>query len=205
VSKGILVGIGHSQASYEEALEAIEYGASWGTHVFNAMPALTHRDPGIVGALLTNDKVKVGLIVDGIHIHPAICKLVVMTKKARGICLVSDAISAAGMPPGQYSLGDQKIVVDQTSSRLEDGRFAGSILSLDQAVRNLVSFQASNLEDALLMASTIPAEILTLRTKGKIRQGFDADLVVLDQDLNVAMTMVSGEMVYQRESDWIKL
>lgn len=199
-SKGIVVGMGHTEASYEETLKAVEYGASWGTHLFNGMVELTHRKPGIVGALLTSEKLRFGLIADGIHVHPAICKLANLAKHANGITLISDAIGATGMPPGEYNLGDLKIIVDGTSSRLVGGGLAGSILTLDRAVSNMVNFEACTLAEALIMASATPAETLNIRTKGKLQKDFDADLVVLDGDLNVFMTVVNGDIVYKRQS-----
>ncbi len=197
-SKGIVVGMGHTEASYEDAMKALDAGASWGTHLFNGMVELTHKKPGVVGALLTSKRLRLGIIADGIHVHPAILQLAALAKRADGITLISDAIGATGMPPGEYRLGDLKIIVDGTSSKTESGGLAGSILTLDKAVRNMVHFGACTLSDALTMASKTPAEVLGLKTKGSIAEGYDADLVILDGDLQVLSTIISGEISYTK-------
>jgi N-acetylglucosamine-6-phosphate deacetylase len=197
--QGIVVGMGHTEASYETVMDAATAGASWGTHLFNGMIELTHKKPGIVGALLTDKRLRLAVIADCIHIHPGILRLAVAAKGVNGVTLISDAIGATGMPPGDYMLGDLKIVVDGTSSKLADtGGLAGSVLTLDRAVRNMVNAADCKLEDALIMASTTPAETIGVKTKGKLQAGFDADLVILDSDLTVSRTIISGEIVYEK-------
>ncbi|MCX6029506.1 MAG: N-acetylglucosamine-6-phosphate deacetylase [Chloroflexi bacterium] len=192
---GILVSAGHSDATYDQALAGFAAGIGWGTHLFNAMSSLGHREPGLMGALLASD-VPCGLIADGIHSHPAMVKLAYRLKGAAGITLVTDAMAAMGMAPGAYRLADREVIVDATSARLANGTLAGSILTMDAAVRNMMAFTGCSLADAVTMASTTPARLLGLARKGRIAAGCDADLVVLDKQLRVAQTWVRGELVY---------
>ncbi|MBI3732857.1 MAG: N-acetylglucosamine-6-phosphate deacetylase [Chloroflexi bacterium] len=194
----IVVGLGHSAATYEQARAALVAGARWGTHLFNAMTPLHHREPGLIGALLADDEAFVGAIADGVHVHPSIFKWLVKAKGAERITLVSDAMAAAGMMPGEYSLAGSRVIVDERSARLENGTLAGSILTMDQAVRNLVAWGACSLADALTMASTSPARLLRLDHLGRIEAGCSADFVVLDESLNVRQTIIGGQVVFER-------
>ncbi len=161
------------------------------------MPALGHRDPGLPGALLTDERTTVGLIADGIHTHPAIVKLVWQALGPARLNLVTDAMAALGMAPGVHLLGDFEVTVDGTSARLADSTLAGSILSLDQALRNLIAFTGCSLSEALATITTTPAKALGLATeRGRIAPGQIADLVLLSPDLHVQMTLVAGEVVY---------
>jgi N-acetylglucosamine-6-phosphate deacetylase len=191
----ILVSAGHSDATYDQALAGFAAGIGWGTHLFNAMSPLGHREPGLTGALLAAD-VPCGLIVDGIHNHPAMVALAYRLKGAEGITLVTDAMEAMGMPPGAYRLADRKVIVDATSARLADGTLAGSILTMDAAVRNVIAFTGCSLAEAATMASTTPARLLGLARQGRIAVGCDADLTVLDDNLRVTQTWVGGKRVY---------
>lgn len=193
-ARGIVVSAGHSATTYEQAAAGFSAGIGWGTHLFNAMSPLIHREPGLVGALLASD-VPCGLIVDGVHVHPGAVKAAYRAKGAHGITLVSDCMAAMGMGAGKYNLGDRDVIVDETSARLVDGTLAGSILRMDEAVRNLISFTGCSLADAVTMASTTPARVLGSNRKGKIETGYDADLVVLDEKLCVQMTIARGEIV----------
>jgi len=197
-AKGIVVSAGHSEATYEEALEGFRAGIGWVTHLFNAMRSLGHREPGLPGAALTST-IPCGLIADGIHTHPAIIRLAFQAKGTQGITLVTDAMEAMGMPPGRYKLSTHEVFVDDNSARLADGTLAGSILTLDQAVRNTIRFTGCSVEEALMMASTSPARVLGLETKGLIAVGCDADLVVLDESLQVTHTFARGHPVYIRD------
>ncbi len=197
--RGIVVSMGHSAATYEQAVEAMNRGVSYGTHLFNAMPAFHHRKPGLIGALLTHP-IPIGMIVDGLHLHPETVRLVYQVKGSAGITLVTDAMAALGMPPGRYVLGNQEVTVrPDGSARLADGTLAGSTLSMNRAVWNMVRFSGCTLAQAVEMASLTPAKVLGLESrKGRIAPGYDADLTVLGSSGEVLATVVAGEMVYKR-------
>lgn len=195
---GVVVSLGHSEASYEITSAALKAGAGWATHLFNAMPILGHREPGMVGAFLESAIPPVGFIADGIHVHPAVARLVSRCKGVAGICLVSDAMAALGMPPGIYRIGDQDVRVDEVSARLVDrDTLAGSILSMDQAVRNMVEFTGCTPGQAIWMASAVPAAVLGLTRKGRLAAGYDADIVIFDPQLRLQQTFIAGVSVYQ--------
>ena len=196
IARKVVVSIGHTAATYAQACAALDAGARWGTHLFNAMNPLHHREPGAVGALLADERATVGVIADGVHVHPSIFRWLIKAKGVERITLVTDAMAAAGLGPGDYRLGDRRVSVDETSARLEDGTLAGSILSMDQVVRNLVGWGACSLAEALTMASTTPANLLGLRDLGRIEVGCAADFVVLDERLRVRQTIVNGAVVY---------
>jgi N-acetylglucosamine-6-phosphate deacetylase len=198
---GIVVSIGHSQATYDEAQAAFRAGVSYATHLFNAMPPLHHRNPGLIGALLTQSAVRCGLIVDGIHVHPAMVQLAYQNLGASGITLVTDAMVAMGMSPGTYKIGDQTVIVDKISARLENGTLAGSILRMDQAVSNMIRFSNCSLAEAVRMASTTPAEVLGIQDHfGHVLSGYPANLVLIDSQVQVQATWVEGQLAYQSES-----
>ena len=196
--RGIVVSLGHTNASYEEFVAGVDEGATMATHLYNAMTPLEHRAPGAVGAALLDDRVTVGLIADGVHSHPAAVKLAVRAKGVDRVALVTDMMAGAGMEPGQYDLAGQQVLVDGRSARLRDGTLAGSILTMDQAIRNTVRWAELSPAEAIAMASEVPAGILGLSGKGSIRVGFDADLVLLDRDLAVEATFVGGRCAYSR-------
>jgi N-acetylglucosamine-6-phosphate deacetylase len=197
-ARGILISLGHTDATYEQFEAAISAGAHMATHLYNAMSPFGHREPGAIGAALLDDRVTVGLIADGVHSHRASIQLAFSMKRKARIALVTDMMAAAGMPPGTYALGGQAVIVDGTSARLADGTLAGSLLTMDQAVRKMVQWTDAHAWDALGMASRIPARLLGLEHRGRIRVGDIADLVLLDRDLHVQMTIIGGEIVYQR-------
>ncbi len=195
-SRGVLVSIGHSNATFEQAAAAFDAGARYGTHLFNAMSALGHRDPGVPGALLTDPRPTVGIIADGVHTHRAVVKLVWQVLGARRMNLVTDAMAALGMPPGRHLLGDFEVVVDATSARLADGTLAGSILSLDQALRNLVDVTGCTLAEALPTVTTTPARAIGIdHERGRIAPGYVADMALLSADLRVTATIAEGHLV----------
>jgi N-acetylglucosamine-6-phosphate deacetylase len=196
--KGIVVSVGHSNATLDEAKAGFEAGASWGTHLFNAMSALNHREPGVPGAILTST-LRCGLIADGVHTHPAMVELAYKAKGASGLSLVTDAMEAMGMPPGRYGLGGREVLVTEERAHLADGTLAGSILKMDEAVRNMIDFTGCSLTEAVRMATHTPAQVLGLRRKGAIAPGYDADLVILDKSLQVISTIVAGMLVYDRK------
>ncbi len=196
-SRGVLVSAGHSAATYDQARAGFDAGIRYGTHLFNAMPALQHRDPGLPGALLTDSRPAVGLIADGIHTHPAIVSLVWQALGSSRLNLVTDAMAALGMPAGTHRLGDYDVLVDATSARLSDGTLAGSILSLDQALRNLIAFTGCSLADALPTVTSTPARAIGLEAeRGRLERGARADVVLLSPDLHVHTTIIGGEVAY---------
>lgn len=195
--QGVVISAGHSMATLEEAQAGFDSGIRYGTHLGNAMPPFDHRAPGLIGALLTDRRVTTGLIPDGIHIHPALIDLAWRSKGAGRLSIVTDAMAALGMPPGKYVLGDFEVSVNDTAARLSDGRLAGSILSLDQGVRNFMDYTGCTLNDAITTVTTTPADLLGFTDRGRIQRGAIADLVLLTPDRQVAMTIVRGQIVYQ--------
>lgn len=198
---GVVVSAGHSLASQSEAEAGIAAGIRWGTHLFNAQPALEHRAHNLTGVLLTDDRVGFGLIVDGIHVDPLMVRLAWRVKGGRGFTLVTDAMAALGMPPGRSRLGDFDVIVDEISARLPDGTLAGSILTEDAALRNLLRFTGCSLAEGLAALTQTPAALLGLADRGQIAAGLRADLVLLDEGLEVMATLVGGELVYNRNID----
>lgn len=200
--QGIVVSTGHSGANYEEAQAAFKAGASYVTHLFNAMPPIHHRNPGLIVAALNTEspfRPFVGVIADGIHIHPTVLKMVAHAP----ITLVTDAMAGMGMEPGEYRLADLDVIVDEIVARLSDesNTLAGSILTLDQAVRNAIKFFDLSLNKAVQLASLNPATVLGLQHQyGQVSPGFRADIAVLDRNLQVQMTLVNGEIAYQSTS-----
>ncbi|HDI11393.1 MAG TPA: N-acetylglucosamine-6-phosphate deacetylase [Candidatus Acetothermia bacterium] len=195
---GAVPSLGHSDATYEQALAAIERGIGLFTHMFNAMREFHHRAPGAVGAALDSD-VYVELICDGIHVHPAAVRLVARAKGVDRICLVTDAFSATGLPDGEYSLGGLPVFVRGGVARLPDGTLAGSTLTMDRAVKNFMEFTGCSLPEAVRCASLNPARLLGIDDrKGSLEVGKDADLVIFDEDLTVHYTILGGEVVYER-------
>jgi len=196
-ARGVAVSVGHSDATFDQAVAGFDAGARYGTHLFNAQSPLGHRDPGVPGALLSDDRMTVGFIADGVHTHRAIIKIVYQVLGPSRMSLVTDAMAALGMPAGMHKLGDYDVVVDATSARLPDGVLAGSILSLDQALRNVIEITGCTLADALAMMTTTPARLLGIEgDRGRIAPGCAGDLVLLSPDLHVRKTIVAGEVVY---------
>jgi N-acetylglucosamine-6-phosphate deacetylase len=197
--QGLVASIGHSDATYEEALEAISLGVTQATHCFNAMRPFHHRDPGCLGAVLASPQVAAELIADGVHVHPGAMALLLRAKGPQRTILVTDGVVPAGLATGRYSLFGQQIAVTRQVATLADGALAGSVATMDQMVRNLVQLGLASLPDALRMASLNAAAALGLEgSKGRIARGFDADLVALDEGLQVAMTFVGGELAFCR-------
>jgi N-acetylglucosamine-6-phosphate deacetylase len=196
--RGVVVSAGHSMASYDEAQAGFDAGIRYGTHLFNAMPAFNHRDPALPGALLTDERVTVGFIADGIHTHTSVIELVWNALGSARLNLVTDAMAALGMGPGEHLLGEYEVFVDDASARLADGTLAGSILSLDTAVRNLIGVTGCALPDALATVTSTPARLLGLEgERGRIAPGYLADLTLLTPDMRVAKTLVEGRIVYE--------
>jgi N-acetylglucosamine-6-phosphate deacetylase len=192
VARGVVVSLGHTGASHEEMLRGAAAGARMVTHLFNAMAPFAHRAPGAVGAALIDDRLTCGLIADGVHCHAAAIRLAVRAKGPERVALVTDAMAAAGMPPGRYRLGGRPVSSDGVAARLADGTLAGSLLTMDRAVRNTVELAGVPVPDALRMASEVPARLLGLRHG--LARGRAADLVLLDRGLGVQATIVAGAL-----------
>ncbi|HSW69066.1 MAG TPA: N-acetylglucosamine-6-phosphate deacetylase [Gammaproteobacteria bacterium] len=195
----IVASIGHTNATYEETLAAVESGCTHATHLFNAMRGIHHREPGVAAAALLSEKLTAELIVDGVHLHPAIVQLAVKTKGKEKIVLVTDAMRAKCLKEGVYDLGGQQVEVKNNIASLPDGTLAGSTLKMFAAVKNMMKFTRCDLWDAVQCAANNPAKLLgVFAEKGSILPGKDADLVVLDDELNVVMTIVQGEVVFRQ-------
>ena len=189
---GLIVGIGHTDATYEQARAAIIRGAHHAIHVYNAMRPFTHRDSGVIGAVLTSPDVTAELIADGVHVDNAAIRLLLQAKGPRSVILITDGISATGMPDGKYTLGTVEVTVTGGVCRNAEGKLAGSTLTLDRALRNIVGLGVS-LGDALRMLTLNPATLLGIEyKKGSLRVGADADIVLLDDALNVKQVWTRG-------------
>lgn len=197
--KGVVVSMGHSSAEYERAVEAIEKGVTSATHLFNAMKLFHMHRPAVSGAALESDKVYTEIISDGFHLHPGTVRLVLKTKGMDRVIAVSDSMMAAGLPDGKYALGVNDVIVTNGDAKTLDGIRAGSTLTLDKALRNLVSFTGLGVETLWKILSKNQAEMLSLRDRGTIEVGKRADLVVLSDGLEVEKTIVKGRVVYSRE------
>jgi len=197
VREGVEFALGHTAATYDQTREAADHGLRQVTHIFNGMPALHHRTPGAVGAALSDSRLRCQIIADGIHVHPAVVRMLIKAKGAGGTILVTDATQATGMPDGAYRLGDQEIQVQEGVARTSAGGLAGSTLTMDQALRNVMQFAGLSLGEAVPMATSTPAAAMNWSDrKGVIARGADADLIVLDTGYQVRMTMVGGRVVY---------
>lgn len=200
-TRGIVVSMGHTMATVEEANAGYRAGIRYATHLFNAMPPLEHRAPNAAGAVLANQEWTMGLIPDGVHVHPTIVKMVWLGKGMR-VNLVSDAMAALGMTAGTYRLNDFDVIVSERDARLENGTLAGSILPLDAAVRNFIRYTGCSPCEGLATVTTTPARLLGIeRERGEIGEGMVADLVLLDEGLRVEMTVARGEIVYRSGED----
>jgi N-acetylglucosamine-6-phosphate deacetylase len=192
---GLVVSIGHTNATYEQARAAMARGAHSATHVYNAMRPFSHRDPGVVGAVLTSPDINAELIADGVHVEEAAMKLLLMAKGAAHVTLVSDGLSATGMPDGKYMLGGFEVTVSGGVCRNAEGTLAGSTLTLDRALRNIVAL-GTPLADAVRMLTLNPATLLGIEfKKGSLRAGADADILLLDEGLHVTNVWARGVLL----------
>ncbi len=191
---GVIASLGHSDAKFHEASAAIAAGAVHATHTFNAMRALDHREPGILGAVLSNDAISADIIADGIHLHPDIVRLFLTAKGRERSILITDAISAAGMPDGRYRLGPFEVEVkDGRCDR--DGKLAGSVLTLDRAVRNVMDFAGWKLQEAVRLVTINPARLLGITNqRGRLAPGCVADMVALTPQGDVVKSLVAGRV-----------
>ena len=191
-SLGMVVSIGHTDATYEQARAAVAHGAHHATHVYNAMRPFTHRDPGVIGAVLTTPEVSAELIADGVHVDEIAMKILLQAKGPQRLILISDGTSATGMPDGKYMLGGLEVTVSSGVCRNAEGRLAGSTLTLDRALRNIIKLGVP-LSDAVRMLTLNPATLLGIEfKKGALRTGADADIVLLNESLEVSRVWARG-------------
>lgn len=189
---GMVVAMGHTDATYEQARAGIAHGVRHAVHVYNAMRPFSHRDSGVIGAVLTSPEVSAELIADGVHVDETAMRMLVQAKGAGGMILISDGISATGMPDGKYDLGGIEVTVSGGICRNSEGRLAGSTLTLDRALRNVVAL-GTPLADAVRMLTLNPATLLGLEfKKGALRAGADADILLLDDGLQITQIWTRG-------------
>jgi len=198
-SRGHRVSLGHSAATYDESLAAIAAGAKHATHLFNRMPPLAHRAPGLAGAVLQTDEVAAELICDGIHVHPAFLRMAVAAKGPPRVMAITDGTSAAALPTGARArLGGQSITAGDSAAYLADGTMAGSVLTMDRSFHVLVAQVGLSLVDAAMLCSTTPARELGLVGHGLLTPDAAADVVVLDPQFSVVQTYIGGQLAYAR-------
>ncbi len=198
---GVIPAVGHTTADYETTRQAIRAGLSYATHLFNSYPPLHHREPGAVGAILESSRVKAELICDGVHLSPAIIRLVFRLKPLEDLILVTDGVAVLGRRIKKFTMGGREVTVDRNGARLPDGTLVGSMLPLNRALRNVVEFTGIPLFQALALITANPARLLGIADrKGDLRPGLDADLVLLDRHCRVQRTIIAGKTVYKRKT-----
>ncbi|MFL0246105.1 N-acetylglucosamine-6-phosphate deacetylase [Candidatus Clostridium stratigraminis] len=194
----IVLSMGHTNSDFETAMEAVRYGISHATHTFNAMTPFGHRRLGVVGAVLRSN-VTFEIIADTIHLHPDIFQIMLNAKGKDKMILITDSMRAGCMKDGDWELGGQKVIVKNHSARLEDGTLAGSILTLNKAVFNILKYTNLKIYEAVALASLNPARLIDLdNIKGSIKIGKDADLVIFDEELDVSLTISEGKIIYSK-------
>jgi N-acetylglucosamine-6-phosphate deacetylase len=204
-ARDITVVLGHTDATYAACQTAIELGVSQATHTYNAMRGLHHREPGTLGAVLSDDRLFAQLIADNVHVHPAAMRILARCKGVERTVLITDAIRATGLPPGEYELGGQPVTVQHGECRLADGTLAGSILTLDRALVNFLAASGLAVAQAWAATSRTPARSIGMDGEiGSLAPGARADLVILDEALTVVATVVGGEVVYLREGERLR-
>lgn len=196
--EGVVSSIGHSDATYEQVVQAIEAGLSHATHLYNQMRPIHHREPGVVGAVFLRDEIMSEIIADGVHSRPEMVRLAYRNKGKDGLILITDAMRAQCLGNGQYDLGGQMVTVTGKTAELEDGTLAGSILTLQEAVKNMMAFTQCGIREIIQMTSVNPAKQLNVfDRKGSIEKGKDADLIIWGKE-EIEMTFCRGEVAYQR-------
>lgn len=200
VSQGHRVSLGHSGATLEEAQAGIEAGARQATHLFNRMPPFTHRAPGLIGAVLDDDRVAVELVLDGYHVHPVAMRAAIRAKRAERVMAITDGLAGAGLAVGaRFELGGRGVTVREQACFLDDGTLAGSRLTMDRVFANLIEMTRVTPVEAALMTSTVQAREHGLHDRGRLAEGLLADLVVLDDDWCVRQTCIGGAVVYAHD------
>jgi len=198
IKQGITVSAGHTSANLDQMRHAISLGLSQVTHIYNAMSPLDHRGVGTVGAALALDELTCEMICDNVHVHPAVQKVAVRCKGTDRVILISDALRSAGLPGGEYMVDQKKVFNRDGACYLEDGSLAGSVISIDTALKNVLENTGLSLEQGWRMSSYNAAKAIHMdNIKGSIAPGKDADLVLLDEKLGVRMTIVQGKIVYE--------
>ncbi len=193
----VLVSMGHTDAKFEEAMSAARDGVNHATHLFNAMSALAHRNPGVVGAALASENVSVEVIADTFHINPGLYSIVAKVKSDKMV-LITDCTRAGGMPDGEYDLGGQPIFLKGIECRLADGTIAGSVLKLNHAVRNVLANTDLPVNEVFKMASLNPATAIHAADRiGSLESGKDADIIIADNDINIVRTIKKGRTIYE--------
>lgn len=196
VSKGVVVSAGHTNASYEEMHAGIECGITSGTHTFNAMTPLTHRNPGVVGAIMEDDRVYAELILDGIHVDYPAAKVLLRAKGIDKVVLITDSMEAAGLEDGKYTLGNQAVYVKDNSARLESGSLAGSVLAMNSAIHNALTGLNLPIHVAVKMASLNAANSLHMYDIGEIAVNKKADIILFDDQITVSCAMIDGNIKF---------
>lgn len=197
--EGVVASIGHSDAGYDIVVAAMKFGVRSVTHLFNQMSGLHHREPGVVGAALLHDELRAEIIVDGLHVNPEVVKLACRQKGKDGLILITDAMRAKHAGEGDFELGGQRVIVKDGMANLEDGTLAGSVLTMNDAVKNIMEFTGCSLEESIAMAAVNPAKQLNIsKRKGTLSKGKDADVVILDNDNSVVMSFCKGTLAYER-------
>ena len=197
---GIVVAMGHSNATSQESSRAAGLGVCYAVHTFNAMRGFSHRDPGIVAEVLSNDRIFAEIITDGVHVDPAAVRMFARAKGQARVVLATDAISATDMPDGRYVLGSDPVKVVNGVCRDAEGRLAGSTLTQDVALKNFMAWTGWAFQEALLGLTLNPARALKLEKKGVLEPGADADVTILDGQLRVMKTFVAGKLVFDRKT-----
>ena len=199
VARGPRVSLGHSNATYDEALAAIAAGARHATHLFNRMPPVGHRAPGLAGAVLQTDEIAAELICDGFHVHPAMLRMAIAAKRPSRVMAITDGTAASGLAVGgRARLGGRPIIVGESAAFLDDGTLAGSVLTMDRAFQRLIVQVGLSPLDAATLCCTTPARELGLVGHGVLAPDAVADLVVLDSQFSVVQTYIAGQLVYSR-------
>lgn len=199
IRQGVRVAIGHSGATFEQVLAAASIGVTQATHLFNGMAGLHHREPGTVGGILDDHTIYAQIICDGVHLHPSIVRLIHAIKSSERTILITDSIVGAGLLDGVFDNNGNEIIITNGIARTRTGGLAGSTLTMELAIQKMMAYTGLPLERVIPMATSTPAEAMGIaQRKGRVEKGYDADMVILDTDLNVVQTFVGGRSVYRR-------
>lgn len=194
-SQHVIVSLGHTNATYKQAQEAIDAGATSGTHTYNAMRPLNHREAGVIGAIMLNDDVYAELILDGIHVSYPVAKILLKVKGKEKVILITDSVETAGLPDGKYKASMGKVCVKNLQVRLENGTLAGSNIDLNQCVKNAYTYLGLSLNEAVNLASYNPTKSLNEEGVGEIKVGNLADIIFFDDEINIKQTMINGKII----------